>query len=167
MDERYELKEVNLLSAISMGEPGKRTFFLIMGDKDEWVRVWLEKEQLEALGMAVDQFLHTISQEYHREPSHSEGPPLSNEIPKVMPTVELGIDQITIGFDEDKATIGILVHPVGPQKVDWTEIYCWASLAQLEKLGEEAKALCEAGRPRCVFCGGPIDPEGHICPKNN
>ncbi|MGH9041277.1 MAG: DUF3090 family protein, partial [Acidimicrobiia bacterium] len=24
-----------------------------------------------------------------------------------------------------------------------------------------------AGRPPCPLCGGPLDPEGHVCPKLN
>jgi 5-methylcytosine-specific restriction endonuclease McrA len=24
-----------------------------------------------------------------------------------------------------------------------------------------------AGRPTCQFCGQPIDPDGHICPRSN
>ncbi len=167
MEERYELNEVTLLSAFAVGVPGKRTFFLIIGHKEDWVRVCLEKEQLEAMASVIDQFLFTISQEYHRSPREAEGPPLSDDVPTGMPKAELEIDQITLGFDQERATLNILVHALGPQKVDWTELYCRATLAQLKKLGEQAKSLCAAGRPRCVFCGGPIDPEGHICPKSN
>ena len=28
-------------------------------------------------------------------------------------------------------------------------------------------ALVSAGRPPCPFCGGPLDPNGHICPRAN
>ena len=27
--------------------------------------------------------------------------------------------------------------------------------------------LVQAGRPPCPFCGGPLDPTGHICPRAN
>ena len=27
--------------------------------------------------------------------------------------------------------------------------------------------LVGAGRPTCVLCGNPIDPEGHSCPRTN
>jgi uncharacterized repeat protein (TIGR03847 family) len=30
-----------------------------------------------------------------------------------------------------------------------------------------ALAVVAAGRPDCPFCGQPIDPEGHICPRAN
>jgi uncharacterized repeat protein (TIGR03847 family) len=25
----------------------------------------------------------------------------------------------------------------------------------------------KAGRPDCPFCGGPLDPTGHVCPRAN
>jgi uncharacterized repeat protein (TIGR03847 family) len=30
-----------------------------------------------------------------------------------------------------------------------------------------ALSVVSAGRPPCQFCGGPIDPEGHLCPRAN
>lgn len=30
-----------------------------------------------------------------------------------------------------------------------------------------ALTVVSAGRPPCQFCGGPIDPEGHLCPRAN
>jgi uncharacterized repeat protein (TIGR03847 family) len=30
-----------------------------------------------------------------------------------------------------------------------------------------AEALVAGGRPACPFCGQPLDPTGHFCPRNN
>ncbi len=30
-----------------------------------------------------------------------------------------------------------------------------------------AGRVVEAGRPSCPFCGGPIDPSGHLCVRAN
>jgi uncharacterized repeat protein (TIGR03847 family) len=32
---------------------------------------------------------------------------------------------------------------------------------------KRALALVAAGRPPCPFCGNPLDPAGHICPRAN
>jgi uncharacterized repeat protein (TIGR03847 family) len=32
---------------------------------------------------------------------------------------------------------------------------------------EVAEAAVAAGRPSCLFCGRPIDPNGHMCPRMN
>jgi uncharacterized repeat protein (TIGR03847 family) len=30
-----------------------------------------------------------------------------------------------------------------------------------------AQSVVSAGRPPCQFCGNPLDPEGHLCPRAN
>ena len=30
-----------------------------------------------------------------------------------------------------------------------------------------AKRVVDAGRPPCPFCGQPLDPSGHLCPRHN
>ncbi len=32
---------------------------------------------------------------------------------------------------------------------------------------KRAQAVVAAGRPPCQFCGGPMDPAGHLCPRAN
>ena len=29
------------------------------------------------------------------------------------------------------------------------------------------ETVVRAGRPACPFCGGPVDEDGHICPRAN
>ncbi|OGO31210.1 MAG: hypothetical protein A2Z29_09210 [Chloroflexi bacterium RBG_16_56_11] len=167
MEERIEFDEITQLSAVAMGEPGKRTFFLIIRQKGKWVRAWLEKELLEALAMATDQFLASIAQERRYFTPETTAEVAPEDVLAGLPSVELEIDQIALGYDQEKATLNFSVHGSGSQKVGWSELYCRVTLAQLKKLGVQARKICAAGRPRCLLCGLPIDPEGHICPKSN
>jgi len=38
---------------------------------------------------------------------------------------------------------------------------------QMAAFVSHARELVEGGRPACIFCGGPMDPEGHPCPRMN
>jgi uncharacterized repeat protein (TIGR03847 family) len=38
---------------------------------------------------------------------------------------------------------------------------------QARAFAKRALAVVSAGRPPCPFCAGPLDPEGHICPRAN
>ena len=38
---------------------------------------------------------------------------------------------------------------------------------QARSFVRRARALVSAGRPPCPFCGGPLDPAGHVCPRAN
>jgi len=167
IEERYEFSEATLLSAFTMGAPGKRTFFLLIGQKEKWVRVWLEKYLLETLALAIDQFLFNLSQEHINLGRGAEGRTLSDDVPSGLPSAELEIDQIALGFDHQRVTLNLIVHALGPQRAVPIELYCGVTLSQLKKLGAQAKSICAAGRPLCPLCGGPIDPAGHICPGSN
>ncbi len=167
MENQYEFEEPSLLSVIAVGVPGKRTFFLAIGEKEEWVRLWLEKEQLEALALGIDQFLVTLSQEFQIVVEKPETQSLVDDVPSGLPSGEFEIEQIGIGFDQDKSIIEFLVHVLGPQRVDEISVSCRVTPSRVKRLGEQAKDVCAAGRPRCELCGGPIDPTGHDCPMQN
>jgi uncharacterized repeat protein (TIGR03847 family) len=167
LDKRYDFEEPGLLSAIAVGVPGKRTFFLVIGEKEDWIRLWLEKEQLEALTVAIDQVFVTLSQELRTLSEEPAFPFSSDDLPVGLPSGEFEIDQIGIGFEKEKVVFEFLVHASGPQNVGEIEVSCWINPAKVRRLGIQAREVCAAGRPRCKFCGRPIDPSGHDCPMQN
>src|SRR3990172_1834921 len=71
-NERYVFQEVTKLTAGAVGVPGQRTFYLVAGNEDTLVRVWLEKEQLLALSAAIQEVLADLK---GREATQSGGPP--------------------------------------------------------------------------------------------
>lgn len=164
MEKRYEFDEVSVLSALAVGEPGKRTFFLAVGRGAEWVRVWLEKGELQAVALAIRRLLSTLSRS--RSVSRDETTQ-DSEAPSRLPAAEMEIQEISLGFDGEMATLDAIVRVLGPQRLDRAVLHYRTTLARLKQLGTQAEKVCAAGRPRCPLCGGPIDPGGHICPMNN
>jgi len=41
------------------------------------------------------------------------------------------------------------------------------SRAQVSSFVRHSRDVVGAGRPACRFCGLPMDPEGHPCPRMN
>ncbi|MGQ0831858.1 MAG: DUF3090 family protein, partial [Microthrixaceae bacterium] len=41
------------------------------------------------------------------------------------------------------------------------------SRSQVSAFVRHSRAIVAAGRPPCRFCGLPIDPDGHACPRMN
>jgi uncharacterized repeat protein (TIGR03847 family) len=39
--------------------------------------------------------------------------------------------------------------------------------AAAKAFAKRAARVVAAGRPPCPFCGQPLDPEGHVCPRQN
>ena len=62
VDKNYSLDELSVLAAVAVGQPGKRTFFLALGQDGKWFRLWLEKESLQELAMAIRKLLFGLSQ---------------------------------------------------------------------------------------------------------
>ena len=167
MEKSYEFEDPALLSAVAVGVPGKRTFFLVIGEKEDWIRLWLEKEHLEALSIAVEEFFDKISHDLPRLADEPDTEPADDDTPSGLPSGEFEIDQIGIGYDQEKVVIEFLVHALGPQDLDGIPVHCWIESKQLKRLGVQAREICAAGRPRCKLCGQPIDPTGHDCPMQN
>ena len=166
-DKIYDFEEPSLLSVVAVGVPGKRTFFLIIGEREQWVRLWLEKEHVEAVSIAIDQLFASLSQEIGSFSDESATRSSSNDLPVGFPSGEFEIDQIGIGFDNKKVNLEFLVHSLGPQNVDGITVSCRTNPGRVRMLGNQAKEVCAAGRPRCQLCGKPIDPTGHDCPMQN
>jgi uncharacterized repeat protein (TIGR03847 family) len=166
-EEPCQYDDVTLLSPFAVGAPGKRTFFLAMGEKNKWSRIWLEKEHLQALALAIEKLLSLLSEEKIALPPEDEAASLPVDMPVGLPAAELDIVQISLGFDEGKAKIEFTVQRSGSHEQKETEVCVTATLEQLRKLGSQATRVCAAGRPICEICGGPIDPTGHVCPEQN
>ncbi len=166
-EKRYEYTEVTHLLAFAVGVPGKRTFFLGIGKKGNWLRIWLEKEHLQALVVAIEQLFLALSQENIELPPEVEASSPSDDIAAELPVAELDMVQLTLGYDKGKAILEFSAQRSGSPDEDLVEVRCQVTLSQLKALGDQTKKVCAAGRPLCPICGGPIDPTGHVCPKQN
>ncbi len=53
------------------------------------------------------------------------------------------------------------------EPADRGHIRFYVTRTQADAFCERADRLVAAGRPACVWCGHPIDPDGHACPRMN
>jgi uncharacterized repeat protein (TIGR03847 family) len=168
----------------TVGAPGQRTFFLQARSGARVVSVALEKQQVAALAERIDELLDEVMQ--------VDG--MASVVPAVAP---LGLDDgepleqpieeefragtMTLSWDAGDARIVIEVFPfteaavvspeqVGedleepePEEILLVRIAAGAARAFVKR----AEQVIGAGRPTCPFCGGPIDPDGHLCVRAN
>jgi uncharacterized repeat protein (TIGR03847 family) len=178
-----DLERVDRITAGAVGEPGERTFFLQAREGDRSITILVEKEQVELLGTSILEILATVGRET------GEGPP-SDELglePPLEPLWRAG--RLSIGYAEERdlmlLEIEELVEPEDEPEDDEDEsedepggasvdegpepdrVRLWATREQMFALARHGAAVAERGRPRCRFCGNPIDPEGHMCPAMN
>lgn len=161
---KYELATV--LEAEAIGEPGSRRFRVIAGVPSDVVSLWMEKEQLHALGLAIEQLIEqlgavgVITQDVTPEPA-----PLGEPVPPTAP--EYLVSKMAIGYDDEMGLVAIFAHDIEQSDDDSPIFDARAPLSAARALAEQIEAVVAAGRPRCPRCGAPIGPEGHVCPHNN
>lgn len=165
--DRFQFNSVTRLAAGAMGQPGQRTFFLLVGREDRLVRLWLEKDQLQQLGRAIEQLLLRLEREHGMKPSEPEDPSTLDEEPGNALLTELQVGWLALGYDEERRRLALMAHEREAQEQGPPTLGCWATLSQMQALTRRISEVCAAGRPLCRLCGGPIDPDGHICPKAN
>jgi uncharacterized repeat protein (TIGR03847 family) len=127
--------------------------------------LWLEKEQLQALGLAVDQLLTPVKAVWSRtgEPTATpSGRPFDGQA-----SFELQVSRLGLGFDEESKTFIIVAHDEGSDPDDPPTFRCRCSRSQLTRLSESIAAVTASGRPRCPLCGNPLDGSPHFCPGSN
>lgn len=173
----------------TVGQPGERTFFLQARTGTRLTSVTLEKQQVEILGERVDELLdELLSGGETRSVIPAVTPAeLVDAGPLDQPIVEeFRAGTITLSWDAADERVVIEVFPVAEELAEPLE----AAEAELPGLplaepepGElllvrmpppmarafatRAGQVVSAGRAQCPFCGGPIDPQGHLCPRAN
>jgi uncharacterized repeat protein (TIGR03847 family) len=167
----------------TVGEPGDRTFFLQAVQGPRVVSVALEKQQVVALAERMDQLLDELMRADPRGVVPAV-PPVSMEDsePLEQPIVEeFRAGTMTLSWDPDDERVVVEVFPyteaavVAPEQVDEDleepepEELLVVRLppAAARSFVQRAELVVEAGRPACPFCGGPVDPDGHLCVRAN
>jgi uncharacterized repeat protein (TIGR03847 family) len=164
----------------TVGPPGQRTFFLQALSGRRLVSMSCEKEQVQILADRVNDVLDQFAGEAVTT-SPEDNDPLATPIEDEFRVATLSLawdpsravvvieafdaDIPEAGDDDEEATDvpeGFLESMASRQSVRVV-----LSPPQARSFVRRARALVSAGRPPCPFCGGPLDPTGHICPRSN
>ena len=165
-----DLEHVDRVTAGAVGEPGQRTFYIQAREGDRTVTILVEKEQVELLATSILEILATVGRET------GGGPPEDSlELePPLEPLWRAG--RLSIGYVEDRDRMLLELQELvegadedepDPDLPEPARIRLWATREQMLALSRHGAAVAARGRPRCRFCGNPMDPEGHACPAMN
>ena len=158
----------------TVGPPGNRTFFLQARSGSRLTTVSVEKIHIQAIADRLSDLLEATESVPSIVPA-SDNEPLDTPFED-----EFRVTTMALSWDEARSVVVIECHDRDPDDDEEMEQAQEAGLpAQIQSMRvampppmaaefvRRCKALVSAGRPPCPFCGGPLDPTGHICPRAN
>lgn len=151
----------------TVGPPGGRTFFLQASGGGRVVSCSLEKVQVSVLADRVNDLLDAHADGTATEPlGEGDTDPLSTPIED-----EFRVDTLSLAWDPQRSVLVIECHDQDPEEVeDETALQTLRvvlSPSSARAFARRCGKVVAAGRPACPFCGQPLDPTGHICPRAN
>ena len=165
----------------TVGPPGQRTFFLQASAGSRLASVSLEKQQLSTLADRVNDLLDDFAAGEAADviaEAFEDVDPLATPIED-----EFRVGTMSLGWDADRRVVIVECHdgqedlvvdeegeptlePEQPGAFE-TVLRVVIEPAPARAFARRCAKVVAAGRPPCPFCGGPLDPSGHICPRAN
>jgi uncharacterized repeat protein (TIGR03847 family) len=164
----FDLPSPDVFTAGTVGPPGQRIFYLQVREDALTITLRCEKQQVAALAEYFDGLLDDL------EPAPFG--PVSPDLALAEPVHELWtVGGIGVAYDEPNDRIVVVFEeltdtgdeeePADPESTAAVKVQL--SRAQVSAFVRHSRELVAAGRPPCRFCGLPIDPDGHPCPRMN
>jgi uncharacterized repeat protein (TIGR03847 family) len=171
----------------AIGLPGQRSFFLQAVQGARITSVSLEKVQVALLADRIAAIVRELQERGVTGAPDADVEDLAgdDERPLDEPLRDaFRVGTLTISWDGDEAEVTIEARsavedddvdedddededvpddsPIGP---DVLRVRLAAPMAL--GFARRAARIVAAGRPPCPFCGQPLNPEGHVCPRSN
>jgi uncharacterized repeat protein (TIGR03847 family) len=178
----YEYDPPERFVAGTVGEPGQRTFFLQASGGGRVTSVSCEKAQVAILAERITELLDLVVR-------RSGG---SAPVPALVAAGDVDTEALAAPIEED-FRVGVMSLAWDPERsvvvvealqvTDSVEVTDPAAAVEADPtLGmlrisidgamarafvARAEAVVAAGRPPCPYCAEPLDPAGHVCPRQN
>jgi uncharacterized repeat protein (TIGR03847 family) len=159
---------VSRLVADAVGKPGQRAFRVLVESGPRSACLWVEREQLQALAMLIEQLLSgwpAIQIQAERGAASTKKRP-QTPFP-AAPDVDFRVGQLALGYDDRNSVYVLLARSVESDNEQEADFTCQATRAQLRALSETIPPLLAAGRPRCPMCEAPLGRRKHNCARSN
>ena len=174
----FDFDPLDRFVAGTVGQPGDRTFYLQASGSGRTVSVALEKVQVQVLADRLQELLDTARRtgaEIPAVPSRE----LEDTAPLDAPVEEeFRVGAMGLAWDGDSERV--VVEALAQAEADAEEVEPLSDAADgpdalrvhltaeaVRAFVRRAQRVVAAGRPPCPLCSLPLDPEGHICPRQN
>lgn len=163
----------------TVGEPGDRTFYLQASEDVRTISVTVEKQQVAVLAERLGSLLEEVANRFGADVPESVPEELVDADPLNVPVEEeFRVGTMGLGWDAESKAVVIELLAMTEGEVDETVVLddteegpdavrVFLTPAGARAFAERADRVVNAGRRPCPLCGEPLDPAGHICPRQN
>lgn len=176
-----DLGTVRILGADAVGQPGQRRFRVFVSGAQSSALMWLEKEQLQNLSVALDHSLALISEgQILRTEARAGKDPDASGMPAefpLPPAHEFQVGRMQLNFNETEelfelvaVPVEILMEPGQEPQIHLREedtLSCLFTQKQAQALSLMIQRVVASGRPVCPYCQTSLDGTPHACVKQN
>lgn len=172
----YDFESADGFATGAIGQPGSRTFYLQVRAEGRTISIKCEKQQVSALSEYLRTMLADMPDLGGADDATSAT--LTNPVEQdfVLGSIGLGVDrpnmkmviqleEMVVVDDTDDDIFELLDDD--DEDVDSTVVRVLVTPGQARAFCETADLFLAAGRSTCKWCGSPVDPAGHACPKFN
>ena len=149
-------------TAGTVGPPGQRVFYLQARDAGTLTTLKVEKEQVRALAEYLEKLIARL-------PAGTEAAPRDLLLLEPLEAA-WSVGTIGVGYDKERDRV-VVEAQEQLEEEESSEEPAMARFrltrAQAAAFVGRAQAVIKGGRPICPFCSGPMDPDGHVCPRQN
>ncbi|MER5476499.1 DUF3090 domain-containing protein [Streptomyces sp. NPDC002734] len=173
----------------TVGLPGRRTFYLQASAGARVTSVALEKTQVAALAERMDELLDEVVRRSGGSasvPAVTPADVLDTEPLQTPVDEEFRVGTMALAWDGSDQRMIVEAQALVELEAETDEDLAAAEEqmlqdeengppvlrvrltgAQARSFAKRAMEVVDAGRPPCPLCSLPLDPEGHVCPRQN
>lgn len=168
--EEIDLKPTERITTDATGKPGKRVFY-IQGQKgDQVITLLVEKVQIQTMSLGVEEFISEVHKRFPNLPE-AAGEFIEEDMHIHLPVDPLfRIGDLGLAYDTEEDLLVLVAREAAAEGEDPEQLRTvrfWCTRSQILALSRWSLELSSRGRPVCPYCGEPMNPEGHFCPKRN
>jgi uncharacterized repeat protein (TIGR03847 family) len=157
VSDEFLISDPHVFSAGTEGVPGERIFLLFVSYEEGSLSVKVEKQQVAMMAS----YLAGIVRELGRP----------GELPVDLDfdtslTPEWVVGTIGVSYEEQDDRLVVVLEEATDDGMG-ESVRVLLTKEQAAAFAIRATALVEAGRPPCPFCGLPLEPAPHLCPRTN
>jgi uncharacterized repeat protein (TIGR03847 family) len=178
----YEYDPPERFVAGTVGEPGQRTFFLQASGGGRVTSVSCEKAQVAILAERIGELLDLVVKRSGGTapvPAALAGDAVDTDPLQAPIEEDFRVGVMSLAWDPERAAVVVealqvtdsfeVTDPAAAVEADPSLGLLRVSMsgAAARAFVARAEAVVRAGRPPCPWCAEPLDPAGHVCPRQN